>query len=61
MLTYSEAMLFVRFGEDMRLPEWPAEDFVRLAKEDDATPSGYEKYLYSPNEEEVRSNKWRRA
>lgn len=61
MLTYAEADLFMRAGDDMRFSTWPSGDFVRIL---DGTPKmveGYEIVPYVPTPEEQTQSNWRRA
>lgn len=61
MLNYTEAFLFMRFGEDMRWAGWPAGDFARFVQELTApTIPGYTSEIYSPTPEELGSQ-WQRA
>jgi hypothetical protein len=58
-LSYTEAMLFVRFGEDMRANHWPQGHFVRLAPANTVLP-GFVSKSYNPTPTD-RNNFWSKA
>jgi hypothetical protein len=60
MLTFSEAMLFGRAGDDVRFTDWPAGDFVRWDVDPKPIP-GYGVVAYVPTPKELNESKWRRA
>lgn len=61
MLTYQEANLFLRAGDDMRFSDWPQFDFIRITEPDPVPPEGYEVRQYVPTQAEQQERKWRRA
>lgn len=61
MLTYQEANLFLRAGDDMRFDGWPPGDFIRITVGSPYVPEGYEVREYVPSEMELSKANWRRA
>lgn len=61
MLTYAEAHLFLRAGDDMRFATWPEGDFVRMVDGEPRQIDGYEVVPYVPTNDEQMQSKWRRA
>lgn len=61
MLSYQEANLFLRAGDDMRFADWPQFDFVRITDPNPIPPDGYEVRVYTPTQAEIAQPKWRRA
>lgn len=61
MLTYTEAQLFLRAGDDMRFATWPAGDFVRMVVGTPAPVDGFEITQYVPAQVELDTADWRRA
>ena len=59
-LTYTEADLFLRAGDDMRWSDWPESIFVRLCKSDTEI-DGFKSMPYTPSHDELNGNKWRKA
>lgn len=60
MLTFSEAYLFLRFGEDMRWTDWPAGDFARFVVGTVPILAGYTSELFIPTTTEL-GDQWQRA
>ena len=62
MLTFTEADLFIRAGEDMRFADWPAGDFVRRPERiPPREVQGYEIRQWVPSVDEVTQANWRKA
>lgn len=61
MLTYAEANLFMRAGDDMSFAAWPQGDFVRMVVGEPRQIEGYEVVPYVPTVEEQTQANWRRA
>lgn len=61
MLTYDEAHLFMRAGDDMRFTSWPQGDFVRMVDGEPKLIEGYEVIPYVPMADEQTQPNWRRA
>ena len=60
LLSYDEADLFLRAGDDMRVASWPAGQFVRISRSTPTVPEGYtvRPYLLSRHDKRAR---WGRA
>lgn len=61
MLTYAEAWLFLRAGDDMRFAAWPQGDFVRMVEGEPRQIEGYDVEPYVPTSDEQTQANWRRA
>ena len=61
MLTYAEANLFMRAGDDMRFDAWPQGDFVRILVGEPRQIEGYDVLPYVPTQYEQTQPNWRRA
>ena len=62
VLTYAEANLFLRAGDDMRWAEWPADAFVRWSETGEPQQiEGFVGVPYKPTQTEIEGDKWRRA
>lgn len=60
-LTYTEALLFARAGDDMRRADWPAESFIRWSVGEPKDIPGLSKEPFSPTTADQATNDWRRA
>ncbi len=60
MLTFSEALMFLKTGEDMRVHTWPSDAFVRLADESTQIP-GFIAQEFFPTQAEMLGHDWRKA
>lgn len=61
MLTFEQALLMVKCGEDMRWHSWPARQFVRLRAAElvRVTPAG--RIPYTPTQAEMLGAQWSKA
>lgn len=59
MLSWDEAFLFLRAGDDMRFATWPDGDFIRAGAEQNIP--GYVASAYTPTPFEMSNPQWRRA
>jgi hypothetical protein len=65
MLTFSEALVWLKAGEDMRHEDWPPSAYVRYVRKRGtwqlvkATPTGLE--TYTPTQPEMRGQNWSKA
>ena len=60
-LTYSEATLFARAGDDMRRAAWPQGHFVRLVEQGRPAPAGWVGHPYVATQADIKATDWRRA
>lgn len=60
MLTFSEALMFLKTGEDMRFNSWPADAFVRLANQGTQIP-GFIAQEFTPTQAEMLGHEWSKA
>ena len=61
MLTFEEANLFLRAGDDMRFAQWPHGDFIRMVEGLPRVVVGYAIERYIPSSAEQIQPLWRRA
>lgn len=61
MLTFEQALLMLKTGEDMRHESWPAGRFVRLVMPGQTTPVGYQLQQYQPTQAEMLGQQWSKA
>lgn len=66
MLTFEQALLLLKSGEDMRLPAWPRQAFVRVTTGAGGRPTltrfdGRARVPYVPSDADLFSNAWSKA
>lgn len=59
-LTYTEAHLFVRAGDDMRRKVWPDSQFIREVPADYEI-AGHASEVYVPTTDDIGATDWGRA
>jgi hypothetical protein len=60
-LTFNEALMFVRAGDDMRREAWPAGSFVRWIIGEPPDLPGFDKQPYAAGLDDTQAQDWRRA
>lgn len=60
-LTYAEAHLFVRAGDDMRRKEWPSDWFIREVPSAEYEIAGLSSEVYVPTQADINTTDWGRA